>query len=66
MSRPPEDRMVTMRNGAERLGYAPEYLRKLMWADNPPPFFKFRGRWRAWLSELDAWADEERRHGEDW
>jgi hypothetical protein len=55
-TRPPTDRQVDLREAAARVGYASEYLRKLMWSTNPPPFFKVRGRWRVQLSDLDAWA----------
>lgn len=48
---------LDLQQAAERIGYAPETLRKMWWtAKPPPPLFKFRGRWRVKVSELDAWA----------
>ena len=50
--------MVDLVEAGIRLGYSPEYLRKLMKRDDPPPFFKNAGgQWRGWLSDLDAWAE---------
>lgn len=57
-TRTPEDRMVDLQEGGVRTGYASESLRKFIFTkDPPPPFFKVHGRWRAWLSDLDAWAE---------
>lgn len=55
--RAPDDRMIGLTDAGLRTGYAPESLRKMMFQDGPrPPLFKVRGQWRAWLSDLDAWA----------
>ena len=58
--RAPEDRMIDLHEGGTRLGYASESLRKKLAGDNPPPYFKLNGRWRAWLSDLDEWAEAQR------
>lgn len=52
----PDDPEIDLRIAGPRAGYAAEYLRKLMWSDDPPPLYKRRGRWYARQSELDAWA----------
>lgn len=56
-TRAPSDRMIDLHEGGARVGYASESLRNMMFKPNPPPYFKVRGRWRAWLSDLDAWAE---------
>lgn len=55
-SRAPEDRIVDLVEAGARVSYSPEYLRKLVATTNPPPLFKRRGQWHAWLSDLDEWA----------
>lgn len=57
----PADRIIDLAEAGPRVGYAPEYLRKLLRSSNPPPLFKRRdaaGRWKyhARTSELDAWV----------
>jgi hypothetical protein len=60
--RAPRDAIVDLDDAAARAGYARETLRKMMWTADPPPLFKYHGRWHARLSELDAWLT--RRDGE--
>lgn len=49
------DQIIDLQEAATRSGYASETLRKMMWAPNPPPMYKFRGRWRVRSGEFDAW-----------
>lgn len=50
---------LDLHDAALRAGYASETLRKMMVRDpHPPPLFKFRGRWRARIDELDVWIAE--------
>jgi hypothetical protein len=52
------DRLLELKVAGVRVGYASEYLRWMTFQDpdNAPPLFKVRGRWKVWLSDLDAWA----------
>lgn len=52
------DALLDLHEAANRVNYAPESLRKMMWGPNPPPLFKLRGRWRARAGDLDAWLAE--------
>jgi len=61
--RPVDDRQVGFRDAGPILNYSPEYLRKLMRGPGAPPFHKVAGRWLAWVSELQAWADGRTRRG---
>ena len=50
------DEIIDLNEAGERVNYSPSYLRTLMWrSDNPPPLFKYRGRWHARVGELEAW-----------
>lgn len=62
--RSPDDRLVDLREGGTRTGYAGETLRKYIGTDNGPPFHKYGGKWLAWLSDLDAWIDDRRTTGD--
>lgn len=49
--------VISLDDAALRAGYNRETLRKMMWGADPPPLFKFRGRWYADVVELDAWLE---------
>lgn len=55
---------IDLIEAAERIGYAAETLRKMMWDLPPeqrPPLHKRRNRWRTTIAEIDAWAAEHNR-----
>lgn len=57
----PPEQPVPLVEGARSVGYAPESLRRYMWALDPearPPLRKLRGRWVVLPSELAAWANQ--------
>lgn len=59
VTRAPEDRMIDLHDASNRVGFAAESLRKMMFRESEadrPPFHKIHGRWRIWISDLDAWA----------
>ena len=70
VGRPPGDRLIDLTEGAARLGYSSESLRKMLKRkrtpdpvldDDLPPYFKLpNGHWRVWLSDLDAWVTSAR------
>lgn len=58
--RAPKSEVLDLRAAGAHVGYAPDYLRKLMWSDSPPPLFKHRGKLYARSDELDVWIEERR------
>jgi hypothetical protein len=50
------DEILDLRAAGLRVEYSPDYLRTLLWrSDDPPPLFKYRGRWHVRAGDLDDW-----------
>lgn len=50
--------IISLQDAGARTGYSAEYLRTLMWrSDNPPPLFKYRGKWVCRVGDLDEWLE---------
>jgi len=62
-ARPTED-SIDLVESAQTAGYSPQYLRNLMFkgpVEDRPPLWKSRsGYWRAYPSEIKAWAERRR------
>jgi hypothetical protein len=60
-TRAPHDRIIELADTEPLTGYRPETLRKKVRAGavNPPPLFKYHGRWCAWLTDLEQWVAEQ-------
>jgi hypothetical protein len=60
-----DDELLDLRDAGPRVGYSPQYLRKLWWSSAyPPPLIKAGGRFRVWASDIDRWAADYRRRYE--
>lgn len=58
----PVHRRVDLEGAGGITHYSPHTLRTMMFrSDDPPPLFKYRGRWFGYEDELQAWI--ERREG---
>jgi predicted DNA-binding transcriptional regulator AlpA len=61
--RKPSDRLLSLREAADRAHMGASTLRQALYAGHGPPGLKTPGsnRWRFWRSELDAWINSRQR-----